>query len=47
MKQVEFAEGRKPEDPEKNPRSKIEVNKTQPMCGAQDSIPGRRGERHD
>ena len=37
---VDFAEGGKLEYPEKNPQSQIEIDKSQPTCGAQDSIPG-------
>ena len=37
---VDFAEGGKPEYLEKNPRSQIEIDKSQPTCGAQGSIPG-------
>ena len=40
---VEFAEG----TPEKNPRSQIEIDKSEPTCGAQDSILGRRGKKCD
>ena len=42
---VDFVEGGKPEYPEKNPRSQIEIDKSQPTCGAQESNPGRRGGR--
>ena len=38
---VEFTEGGKPENPEKNPRSQIEIDKSQPTCGARESNPGR------
>ena len=44
---VEFADGGKPEHLEKNPRSQIEIDKSQTTCGAQDSIPGHRGGRRD
>ena len=44
---VEFAEGGKPESPEKNPQSQIEIDNSQPTCGAQDLIPGHRGGRRD
>ena len=44
---VNFAEGGKPENPEKNPRNQIEIDKSQPTCGAQDSILGRRGGRRE
>ena len=40
-------EGGKPEYPEKNPPSQIEIDKSQPTCGAQDSIPGGRGGRRE
>ena len=38
-----LAEGGKPEYSEKNPRSQIEIDKSQPTCEAQDSNPGRTG----
>ena len=44
---VDFVEGGKPEYPKKNPQSQIEIDKSQPTCGAQDSIPGRRGGRRE
>ena len=44
---VEFAEGGELDYPEKNPRSQIEIDKSQRMCGAQDLILGRRGGRRD
>ena len=37
---VEHAVGGKPEYPEKNPRSQIEVDKSQATCGAKNSNPG-------
>ena len=37
---VEYAEGGKPEYQEKNPRSQIEIDKSQSTCGAWESIPG-------
>ena len=40
---VDLAEVRKPEYPEKNPRSLIKIDKSRPTCGAQDWIPGRSG----
>ena len=43
----EFAEGGKPQYPEKNPQSQIEINESQPMCGAWELIPGRRVGRCD
>ena len=43
---VDFAEGGKPEYPEKNPRSQIEIDKSQPTCGARESNLGRRGGKH-
>ena len=42
---IEFAEGGKPEYPEKNPRSQIEIDKSQPTCEAWEAISGRRGGR--
>ena len=44
---VKTVEGGKLEYPEKNPLSQIEIDKSQPTCGAQDSIPGRRRGRRD
>ena len=44
---VEFAERGKLEYPEKNPQLHTEIDKSQPKCGAQDSIPGCRGARHN
>ena len=43
---VDFYEGGKPEYPEKNPWSQIEIDKSQLMCGFLKSIPGRRGGKH-
>ena len=40
-------EGGKPEYPEKNPRSQIEIDKCQPTCGAQDSIRVHRGGKRE
>ena len=34
---VDFAEGGKPENPEKNPRSHTEIDEFQPACGARGS----------
>jgi len=44
---VDFAEREKSEYPEKNPRSQIEINKSQVTCGAQESNLGRRGGRRE
>ena len=44
---VDFVEGGKPEYPKKNPQSQIEIDKSQPTCGAQESNPGRRGGRRE
>ena len=40
LSSVDFVEGGKPEYPEKNPRSQIEIDKSQPTCGALESNPG-------
>ena len=40
-------EGGKPEYPEKNPRSQIEIDKSPPTCGPRESIPGRRGGKRE
>ena len=39
---VKFAEGGKPEYPEENPRSQIEIDISQPTCGAKQSTPSCR-----
>ena len=44
---VEFEEEGKPEYPEKNPRSRVEIDKSRPTCKAWESIPDRRGGRRD
>ena len=42
-----FLWGRELEYPKKNPRSQIEIDKSQLTCGVQDSIPGHRGGRRE
>ena len=37
---VDFAEGGKPEYPEKNPRSQIGIDKSQLTCGVRESMRG-------